>query len=217
MRADRGGDVVGALRARKLRRQRAAGLSSGPRRAAGKRALEVRANAHPFGGRGPALACAIDAARQALRVHHHDVGQACGERGGGFVHCEEENGDSTRPRESAAAARILPFAPVLRYDRPHRSHPREGALMFKLPVSRAACALAAILAILVTTADAKTLRWANRGDMQTTDPHSQNEGLTNNINSLIYEFLTDRDKQLGLRPSLAESWQRINETTWRGQ
>ena len=87
--------------------------------------------------------------------------------------------------------------------------------MFKLPVSRAACALTAILAILVTTADAKTLRWANRGDMQTTDPHSQNEGLTNNINSLIYEFLTDRDKQLGLRPSLAESWQRINDTTWR--
>ncbi len=31
--------------------------------------------------------------------------------------------------------------------------------------------------------DAKTLRWAGRGDMQTTDPHSQNENLTNNINS----------------------------------
>ena len=84
------------------------------------------------------------------------------------------------------------------------------------PVSHA-CALAALLAaaVLVTTADATTLRWANRGDMQTTDPHSQNEGLTNNINSLVYEFLTDRDKQLGLRPSLAESWQRVNDTTWR--
>ena len=83
-----------------------------------------------------------------------------------------------------------------------------------LPISRAACALAAV-ALVVGAADAKTLRWANRGDMQTTDPHSQNEGLTNNINSLVYEFLTDRDKKLGLRPALAESWQRINDTTWR--
>src|SRR5437773_7651002 len=86
--------------------------------------------------------------------------------------------------------------------------------MHLLPISRAACALAAVVAV-VGAADAKTLRWANRGDMQTTDPHSQNEGLTNNINSLVYEFLTDRDKKLGIRPSLAESWQRINDTTWR--
>ena len=87
--------------------------------------------------------------------------------------------------------------------------------MLKLPVSRPTCALAAILAILVTTADAKTLRWANRGDMQTTDPHTQNEILTNNINSFVYEFLIDRDKKLELRPSLAESWQKVNDTTWR--
>src|SRR5436305_13830938 len=91
---------------------------------------------------------------------------------------------------------------------------RKGAAMRILPISRAACALAA-LAIVIAAADAKTLRWANRGDMQTTDPHSQNEGLTNNLNSLVYEFLTDRDKKLGLRPALAESWQRINDTTWR--
>src|SRR5690349_20504634 len=64
-------------------------------------------------------------------------------------------------------------------------------------------------------ADAKTLRWANRGDIQTTDPHSQNEGLTNSVNALVYEFLVDRDKKLGLVPKLAESWQRVNETTWR--
>jgi peptide/nickel transport system substrate-binding protein len=67
----------------------------------------------------------------------------------------------------------------------------------------------------LTPVDAKTLRWANRGDMQTTDPHSQNEGLTNSVNVLVYEFLVDRDKKLGLVPRLAESWQRVNETTWR--
>ncbi len=78
-----------------------------------------------------------------------------------------------------------------------------------------ATALAAVLAFAAVAADAVTLRWAGRGDMQTTDPHSQNEGLTNNINSLIYEFLVDRDKELGLRPALAESWTQVNPTTWR--
>ena len=78
-----------------------------------------------------------------------------------------------------------------------------------------AAALAAVLGLAALSADAVTLRWAGRGDMQTTDPHSQNEGLTNNINSLIYEFLVDRDKQLGLVPALAESWTQVNPTTWR--
>ena len=64
-------------------------------------------------------------------------------------------------------------------------------------------------------ADAATLRWSNRGDMQTTDPHSQNEGLTNNINQLVYEFLVNRDKDLKLIPELAVSWERLNPTTWR--
>jgi len=75
-------------------------------------------------------------------------------------------------------------------------------------------ALAATLA-LGAVADAKTLRWAGRGDMQTTDPHSQNENLTNNINQLVYEFLIVRDKKLGLQPALAESWTKVNATTWR--
>jgi peptide/nickel transport system substrate-binding protein len=63
--------------------------------------------------------------------------------------------------------------------------------------------------------DAVTLRWAGRGDMQTTDPHSQNENLTNNINAQVYEFLVLRDKQLKLVPGLAESWTQVNPTTWR--
>lgn len=35
-----------------------------------------------------------------------------------------------------------------------------------------ALALAATLAVPALDAGAKTLRWAGRGDMQTTDPHS---------------------------------------------
>ena len=84
-----------------------------------------------------------------------------------------------------------------------------------LRVAVAALAFAATLSAVTTPTDAKTLRWAGRGDMQTTDPHSQNEGLTNNINQLIYEFLLVRDKKLGLAPALAESWTRVNPTTWR--
>ena len=76
-------------------------------------------------------------------------------------------------------------------------------------------ALCAGLVTVAAPVEAKTLRWAGRGDMQTTDPHSQNENLTNNINSLVYEFLVDRDKKLGIRPSLAESWTQIDPTTWR--
>jgi peptide/nickel transport system substrate-binding protein len=74
-----------------------------------------------------------------------------------------------------------------------------------------------LAALAAGAVDAKTLRWAGRGDMQTTDPHSQNENLTNNINSLVYETLTERTKTLGLRPSLAVSWQQLGPTTWRFQ
>src|SRR5215475_4560220 len=84
------------------------------------------------------------------------------------------------------------------------------------PLARTMVVAAGVAALVTAAAlDAKTLRWANRGDLQTTDPHSQNEGLTNNVNSLVYEFLVDRDKQLKLVPRLAVSWERVNETTWR--
>jgi peptide/nickel transport system substrate-binding protein len=79
----------------------------------------------------------------------------------------------------------------------------------------AAVSLAAVLGLAAIAADAVTLRWAGRGDMQTTDPHSQNENLTNNINALVYEFLVMRDKKLGIVPALAESWTQVNPTTWR--
>jgi peptide/nickel transport system substrate-binding protein len=110
------------------------------------------------------------------------------------------------PIREAAGDLPPPFLPTTR---------RGDAMTHSLRTATLALALAAAVALPAFDAGAKTLRWANRGDMQTTDPHSQNEGLTNNINSLIYEFLVQRDKQLGLVPSLAESWTQINPTTWR--
>src|SRR5476651_1104244 len=62
---------------------------------------------------------------------------------------------------------------------------------------------------------AKTLRWSTRGDIQTMDPYSQNELLTNNIANLIYEFLVERQRDSTIGPRLATSWTIVNDTTWR--
>jgi peptide/nickel transport system substrate-binding protein len=64
-------------------------------------------------------------------------------------------------------------------------------------------------------AGAQTLRWSSQGDLQTLDPHSQNELLTNSINGQVYDTLVMRDKKLGLAPGLAVEWTPINPTLWR--
>jgi peptide/nickel transport system substrate-binding protein len=76
-----------------------------------------------------------------------------------------------------------------------------------------AASLAAVLA--ATGAQAKTLRWATSGDAQTMDPYSRNEGVTNNMNEHVYEYLVGRDEKLEKVPMLAEKWQQIDATTWR--
>lgn len=74
---------------------------------------------------------------------------------------------------------------------------------------------AATLALTAGAAHAQTLRWSSQGDMQTADPHSQNEILTNSMNGQIYERLVSRDRQLGLVPGLATEWTQVNPTLWR--
>ena len=64
-------------------------------------------------------------------------------------------------------------------------------------------------------AQAQTLRFASQGDLQTLDPHSQNESMTNMLNSEVYEFLIGRDKDLKLVPQLALSWTQISPLLWR--
>ena len=74
------------------------------------------------------------------------------------------------------------------------------------------------LCLAVATAgvvQAKTLRWASAGDPLTMDPYSQNEGLTNNTNHQIYEFLVERDKKLAFRPGLATEWKQEGPLKWR--
>lgn len=71
------------------------------------------------------------------------------------------------------------------------------------------------LAVAAGAAQAKTLRWASAGDPLTMDPYSQNEGLTNNTNHQIYEFLVERDKKLAFRPGLATEWKQEGPLKWR--
>jgi peptide/nickel transport system substrate-binding protein len=77
-----------------------------------------------------------------------------------------------------------------------------------------------VVAVLLSAASldpasAQTLRWASQGDPLTLDPHSQNEGLTNNINGQIYERLVKRDRQLNIVPHLATQWRQVSPLLWR--
>ena len=78
----------------------------------------------------------------------------------------------------------------------------------------AAIALSAGLGLALPL-QAKTLRWAARGDAQSMDPHAVNEGVTNNIALLMHDLLVQRARDQSLVPSLATSWQVVNDTTWR--
>jgi len=62
---------------------------------------------------------------------------------------------------------------------------------------------------------AQTLRWAAQGDLQTLDPHSQNELMTNSLNNQVYEYLVRRMRDQSLGPSLATEWVQVNPLLWR--
>src|ERR1700730_8842779 len=73
----------------------------------------------------------------------------------------------------------------------------------------------ALLAVIWTTGEAKTLRWANDGDPTTMDPHARSDGFVTSFDMNIYEPLIRRDRNLKLEPALATEWANINSTTWR--
>ena len=75
--------------------------------------------------------------------------------------------------------------------------------------------LVVALALGAQVAAAQTFRWASQGDVQTADPHSQNELLTNSVNGQVYETLVRRDKALKIEASLATEWTQVNATLWR--
>ena len=75
--------------------------------------------------------------------------------------------------------------------------------------------IAALLAIPVASAEARTVTWARAADALTMDPHAQNEGPTIALAHQIYEPLIVRDPQGRLTPTLAESWSiTADPTVW---
>ena len=61
--------------------------------------------------------------------------------------------------------------------------------------------LAISLTFLSAFVPAQSLRRTDQGDLQTVDPHSQNEIPTNSLNGQIYEYLGRRMINQAIRPS----------------
>ncbi|MEO1505797.1 MAG: ABC transporter substrate-binding protein, partial [Pseudomonadota bacterium] len=70
----------------------------------------------------------------------------------------------------------------------------------------AIAALTASFAVVTTSVEAETLRWARAGDSLTLDPHAQNEGPTHTLAHQIYEGLLQRDMAGEIIPALATDW-----------
>src|SRR6266851_2960126 len=77
------------------------------------------------------------------------------------------------------------------------------------------CVVFALLAIIATSGEAKTFRWANDGDPTTMDPHARSDGFVTSFDMNMYEPLLRRDRELKLEPALATEWSNIDPTTWR--
>jgi peptide/nickel transport system substrate-binding protein len=69
-------------------------------------------------------------------------------------------------------------------------------------------------ACALTSAEARSLKWARGADALTLDPHGQNEGPTIAFNNQVYETLIARDNAHKLVPGLAVSWRLVDPTTW---
>src|ERR1700744_5928211 len=78
-----------------------------------------------------------------------------------------------------------------------------------------ATALLAAVTAWPLTAGAATLRWANDGDASSMDPATRQETGQLSLFSNIYEPLVRRNRDLGLEPALATSWEQISPTVWR--
>src|ERR1700744_795894 len=78
-----------------------------------------------------------------------------------------------------------------------------------------AMALLAVVTAWPLTAGAATLRWANDGDASSMDPATRQETVQLSLLANIYEPLVRRNRDLGLGPALATSWEQTSPTVWR--
>lgn len=55
---------------------------------------------------------------------------------------------------------------------------------------------------------------AQNADAVTLDPHKTNDHSSANVTEQIYNTLVDLTPDIKIKPSLAESWKQVNDTTW---
>ncbi len=72
-----------------------------------------------------------------------------------------------------------------------------------------------LTALIASPAGAATLRWANDGDASAMDPATRQETVQLSFLGNIYEPLVRRNRDLGLEPGLATSWEQTSPTVWR--
>jgi peptide/nickel transport system substrate-binding protein len=75
--------------------------------------------------------------------------------------------------------------------------------------------LALAWGMISPAAQAAEFKWANDGDARALDPYTFNETVQNSLLENIYEPLVEHNKELGLQPALATSWESTGPATWR--
>jgi peptide/nickel transport system substrate-binding protein len=85
-----------------------------------------------------------------------------------------------------------------------------------MTIRRLLLAATAVALLAASPAAAKTLRYANQGDLKSLDPYTLNETTTNAHLGHVYEGLTKRGKNLAIEPGLAERWETSEDgLRWR--
>jgi peptide/nickel transport system substrate-binding protein len=74
--------------------------------------------------------------------------------------------------------------------------------------------LALLASLAAPAAVAQTLTMGVGESVTSMDPHYLNSPSNKNVLCNIYDALTDADNTINIRPSLAESWRLVDETTW---
>ncbi|MGM0741817.1 MAG: ABC transporter substrate-binding protein [Pseudomonadota bacterium] len=82
------------------------------------------------------------------------------------------------------------------------------------PLRHFATAAALVLG-MVGTAPAQTLNFAYDADPVSLDPHEQLSGGTLQLSHMVFDPLLRWNSDLGFDPRLAESWERVDDTTMR--
>ncbi len=73
----------------------------------------------------------------------------------------------------------------------------------------------AVMLGAATLAPAQTLKFAYDADPVSLDPHEQLSGGTLQLSHMVFDPLVRWNKDLGFDPRLAESWERVDDTTMR--